>query len=356
MLRIEKRIDTPKWINFAIPIASVFMALVVGGALLISQGISPMDAYRRVIFAAFGGSFELSETIVRATPIAISSFAVMLCFTMLVWNIGVEGQAFMGALAAVAAVRYCYSDDRSVMLLTAALFACIAGGLWAMIAGFFKAKWNVNEIISTLMLNYIAIRILEYFVYGPWRDPTSLGFPITTRFPPAARLPQFFGIRVHAGALLAVILAFVIWYILNKMRWGYEIRVIGENPRAARYSGMSYMKNVLLVMFISGAIGGLAGMTEVTGLHGRLQASFAAKYGYTAIIVAWLSHLQPFVCLLASLLFGALLVGGEALQIELGLSLSTVEILQGLVLFFVLGGDFFRNYRLRKERRARTRR
>jgi simple sugar transport system permease protein len=266
---------------------------------------------------------------------------------MLIWNIGVEGQAFMGALAAVAAVRYCYSDNRLLMLSTAAIFACIAGGLWAMAAGYFKSKWNVNEIISTLMLNYIAIRILEYFVYGPWRDPSSLGFPITMRFPPSARLPQFFNSRVHAGIILAVFLAFAAWYVLNKMRWGYEIRVIGENAKAARYAGMNYMKNILLVMFISGAIGGLAGMAEVTGIHGRLQASFSAKYGYTAIIVAWLSHLQPFVILLASLLFGALLVGGEALQIELGLTLSTVEILQGLVLFFVLGGDIFRNYRLR---------
>ena len=348
MLRIEKRLDAPKWINFAIPVASVFMALVGGSVLLSSQGISPADAYSRAIYAAFGGSYELSETIVKATPIAISSFAVMLCFTMLVWNIGAEGQAFMGALAAVAAVRYCYSENQFIMLLTAAIFACVAGGSWAMIAGYLRAKWNVNEIISTLMLNYIAIRILEYFVYGPWRDPGSLGFPITARLPASARLPQFFSSRIHAGIFLAVFLAFAAWYVLNKMRWGYEIRVIGENPRAARYSGMDYMKNVLLVMFISGAIGGLAGMTEVTGLHGRLQASFSAKYGYTAIIVAWLSHLHPFVILLASVLFGALLVGGEALQVELGLTLASVEILQGLVLFFVLGGDFFRNYRLRR--------
>jgi simple sugar transport system permease protein len=347
VIRIEKRIDTPKWVNFAIPIASVFMALVGGSVLLNSQGISSIDAYSRVIYAAFGGSYELSETIVRATPIAISSFAVMLCFTMLIWNIGVEGQAFMGALAATAAVRYCYFDNHLLMLLTAALFACISGGLWAMTAGYLKSKWNVNEILSTLMLNYIAIRILEYFVFGPWRDPSSLGFPITTRFPPSARLPQLFGTRVHAGIFLAMILSFATWYVLNKTRRGYEIKVIGENPKAARYSGINYMKNVLLVMFISGAIGGLAGMTEVTGLHGRLQASFSAKYGYTAIIVAWLSHLHPFVILLASLFFGALLIGGEALQVELGLTLSSVEILQGLVLFFVLGGDFFRNYRLR---------
>jgi simple sugar transport system permease protein len=267
VFRIEKRLDTPKWVNFAISVASVFMALLGGSVLLSSQGISPIDAYNRAIYAAFGGWYELSETMVKATPIAISSFAVMLCFSMLIWNIGVEGQAFIGALATVAAVRYFYSDNQFYMLLTAAVFACISGGLWAMIAGYFKSKWNVNEIISTLMLNYIAIRILEYFVYGPWRDPGSLGFPITSRFPPSARLPQFFDSRVHSGIILAVVLAFVVWYVLNKMRWGYEIRVLGENPKAARYAGMSYMKNVLLVMFISGAIGGLAGMTEVTGLR-----------------------------------------------------------------------------------------
>ncbi|MCL2147350.1 MAG: ABC transporter permease, partial [Synergistaceae bacterium] len=213
MFRIEKRIDAPKWINFAIPIVSVFMALLGGSVLLYLQGISPIDAYSRAIKAAFGGSYELSETVVRAAPIAISSFAVMLCFTMLVWNIGVEGQAFMGALAATAAVRYCYVDNRFYMLFIAALFACVSGGLWAMTAGYLKSKWNVNEIISTLMLNYIAIRILEYFVYGPWRDPSSLGFPITTRFPPSARLPQLFGTRVHAGIFFAVFLAFAAWYL-----------------------------------------------------------------------------------------------------------------------------------------------
>lgn len=347
MLRVEKRIDAPEWLNFAIPVASMVMALLGGGIFLLSQGVSPFEAYSQMFFAAFGGEYEISETIVKATPIAIASFAVMLCFTMLIWNIGVEGQAFMGALATAAAVRYFPSDSHLVMIGTAALFACVAGGLWATIAGYFKAKWNVNEIISTLMLNYIAIRILEYFVYGPWRDPASLGFPMTARFPATARLVQLFGTRVHVGIFLAIFLAFAAWFVLNKMRWGYEIRVIGENPKAARYSGMSYMKNALLVMFISGAIGGLAGMTEVAGLHGRLTATFSAGYGFTAIIVAWLSHLNPFASLLASVLFGGLLVGGEALQVEMNLPIASTEILQGLVLFFVIGGDFFRNYRLR---------
>lgn len=345
MLRIEKRIDAPKWLNVAIPSASIVMALLGGGVFLLMQGISPIEAYSRMFIAAFGGEYELSETLVKATPIAISAFAVMLCFSMLIWNIGVEGQAFMGALAAAAAVRYFPSDNHVIMILTAGVCAGIAGGLWAAMAGYFKAKWNVNEIISTLMLNYIAIRILEFFVYGPWRDPASLGFPMTARFPAEARLSQFFGTRVHTGVFLAVILAFAAWFVMNKMRWGYEIRVIGENPKAARYSGINYMKNVILVMFISGAIAGLAGMTEVTGLHGRLQASFKAGYGYTAIIVAWLAHLNPFVSLLVSVLFGALVVGGEALQVEMNLPIASTEILQGLVLFFVLGGDFFRTYR-----------
>lgn len=347
MLRIEKRLDSPSWINFAIPVASIVMALVGGGIFLLMQGIAPLEAYERMFFAAFGGDYEISETIVKAQPLAISALAVMLCFSMQIWNIGVEGQAFMGALAAAAAVRYFPSDSGFVMLSTAMFFAIIAGGLWAGIAGFLKAKWKVNEIISTLMLNYIAIRILEYLVYGPWRDPSSLGFPMTARFPESARLETLFGTRVNTGIFLVLALAFITWFIMNKMRWGYEIRVIGENPKAARYSGMNYMKNVILVMFISGAIGALAGLSEVMGLHGRLQASFSARYGYDAIIVAWISHLHPFVCLITSVLLGALMVGGEALQVEMGLPIASVQILSGLILFFVLGGDFFRHYCIR---------
>lgn len=349
-LRTEKRIDSPLWLGSAVSIASVLLAFVAGGFFLYLQGVSPFAAYAAILSSAFGSAYDLSETMVKALPLAMVSLAVMLCFTMLIWNIGAEGQALIGALAAAAMVRYFPVENRFVMLTLMAFAAAIGGGLWAGVAGLLKARWNVNEIISTLMLNYIAIKLLEYFVYGPWRDPSSLGFPMTQPFIDAARLPSLWGTRIHMGLYGLLVLTAILWVLLKKARWGYEIRVMGNNARAAHYAGMNYAKSVVWVMFLSGAIAGVAGMCEVSGLQGRLQAGFSAQYGYTAIIVAWLSHLNPLFSLLVAFLMGALLVGGEALQITMGLPLASAMILQGLILFFVLGGEFFRNYRIRFDR------
>ena len=346
-LRAEKRIDSPVWMNAAVSVFSVLLAFVAGGVFLYLQGVSPVQAYWTILQSAFGSAYDLSETVVKTLPLAMVSLAVMLCFTMLIWNIGAEGQALIGALAAAAAVRYFPVDNRIAMLTIMALAAAAAGGLWAGFAGFLKARWNVNEIITTLMLNYIAIRLLEYFVYGPWRDPSSLGFPMTKPFIDSARLPSLWGTRIHMGLYGILILTAVMWVLLKKTRWGYEIRVMGNNARAAHYAGMNYASSVVLVMFLSGAIAGIAGMCEVSGLQGRLQAGFSAQYGYTAIIVAWLSRLNPLLSLFVAFLMGALLVGGEALQIVMGLPLASAMILQGLILFFVLGGEFFYNYRIR---------
>lgn len=349
-LRVEKRIDSPSWLGFFVSAASIVFAFLVGGIFLFFQGVSPIEAYSAIVSSAFGSVYDLSETVVKALPLAMVSLAVMLCFTMLIWNIGAEGQALIGALAAAAMVRYFPIDNRFLMLSLMLLASATAGGLWAGIAGLLKAKWNVNEIISTLMLNYVAIKLLEYFVYGPWRDPSSLGFPMTKPFIDSARLPSLWDTRIHMGLYGLFILTAVMWLLLKKARWGYEIRVMGNNARAAHYAGMNYAKSVVWVMFFSGAIAGIAGMCEVSGLQGRLQAGFSAQYGYTAIIVAWLSHLNPLFSLIVAFLMGALLVGGEALQISMGLPLASAMVLQGLILFFVLGGEFFRNYRIRVDK------
>ncbi|MCL2010382.1 MAG: ABC transporter permease [Synergistaceae bacterium] len=349
--KIEKRLDAPAWMKVATTVFFIFLAFVASGVFLYTQGVSPVQVYSVILKSAFGSTYDFSETIVKALPVAMVSLAVMLCFTMQIWNIGAEGQALAGALAAAAVVRYFPMDNRVAMLSSMALAAALAGGFWAGTAGFLKARWNVNEIIITLMLNYIAIRLMEFFVYGPWRDPASLGFPMTRPFVPSARLPSLWGTRIHMGLYALLILTVVMEIVLRKTRWGYEIRVLGHNARAARYAGINVASSIVVVMFLSGAIAGLAGMCEVSGLQGRLQAGFSAQYGYTAITVAWLSHLNPTLSLFVSFLMGVLLVGGYALQIGMGLSLASTLILQGLILFFVLGGEFFHNYRIRLEKR-----
>ena len=346
-LRIEKRISIPWYLNILIPLISVLLALVGSSVFLALLKVSPFQAYREMFQAALGEGYGLSETVVKAIPLIISGVAVILAFKMSVWNIGAAGQIFLGALATAAAVRYFNIDNQWAMFFIMFLLAGLAGGIWAAIPGYLKARWNVNEIITTLMFNYIAIHLIDYFIYGPWKDPDSLGFPMTAPFPDTARIPLLGGTRIHCGLFIAIFFAFFFWFVFRYTRWGYEIRVIGENPKAAQYAGIPFLRYIILIMFLSGALAGIAGMGEVSGLQGRLQHGFTAEYGYTAIIVAWLAHLNPLTVLFVSFLFGALQVGGENLQIVMRLPIASVQVIQGLILFFVLGGEFFRNYRIR---------
>lgn len=344
--RVEKR-TSPSWLlSIFFPLISVLLALLSGSIFLIFLKVSPFQAYREMFQTAFGDWYGISETIVKTIPLTLSGIAVTLAFKATLWNIGAAGQIFLGALATTAVVRYLYVDNRWIMFVIMFLFAGVAGGGWAAIAGYLKARWNVNETITTLMLNYIAIHLADYFIYGPWKDPGSLGFPMTAPFPEAARLPVFVGTRIHYGLFIAIFFAILFWFILRYTRWGYEIRVIGENPKAAQYAGIYYLRYIVLIMFISGAIAGIAGMGEVSGLHGRLQHGFTAEFGFTAIIIAWLARLNPISVMLVSFLIGALQVGGESLQIVMRLPIASTMVLQGLILFFVLGGEYFRNYRI----------
>jgi simple sugar transport system permease protein len=226
------------------------------------------------------------------------------------------------------------------------VLAIAAGAVWALIPAALKAVLRVNEILTTLMMNYIAILFVEYLYLGPWRDPAGYGFPGTAEFPRAAWLPQFMG-RVHVGLFIALAAAVLVWFILARTRLGYEIRVIGENARAARYAGMNIGRNIVLVMLLSGGLAGLAGMSEVSGIAHRLGHGLTVGTGYTAIIVAWLAALNPWGVVLVSFLMAALLVGGDQLQIAMGLPSAVAGVLQGAILFFVLGGTIFVNYRIR---------
>ena len=222
----------------------------------------------------------------------------------------------------------------------------VAGGLWCMLAGFLRARWNVNETITTLMLNYIGINLSEYFIYGPWKDPMSMGFPFTPNFPEAARLWIFGNTRIHGGIFIALAVALVFQVILKRSKWGYEISVIGENPRAARYAGINISRNILLVTFIGGAVAGLAGMSEMAGLYGRMSRGFSMGYGYTGILVAWLARLSPIYVPLVAFLMGVLLVGGDTLQVVMGLPLASLQILQGLILFSVLAAETLSRFKI----------
>lgn len=344
-VKFEKRLNPSAAMNLAVPLLSLLAALLVGAVFLALTGRDPGEVYSAMFKGALGSSYGLSETVVKAIPLMLCALGISAAFRMQLWNIGAEGQFYMGAFAA-SWLPLTFPDLPSLVMLPGMVaLGCAAGGLWALAPALLRARWKVNEIITTLMFNYLAILWVDYLVYGPWKDPKGFNFPLSAQFSPAAALPTFGDSRIHVGLVFAILLAILFWILFEKSRWGYEIKVIGASESAARYAGMDIRRNIYLVMFLSGAVCGLAGMTEVSGIAGRLQPGLSPGYGYTAIIVAWLSKLHPAAILIVAVLFGALQVGGFFVQ-TMGVPASVSSMLQGAVLFFVVGGEFLTKYRI----------
>jgi ABC-type uncharacterized transport system permease subunit len=347
VIRLERRAAASPHEGVVAPALSVAAALLCGAALFALAGVSPLAAYATLVSDPFGSVFGWTETTVKAIPLILTALAVLLPARMRLWNIGAEGQLQCGAIAA-AGVALWTPLGRGPLAVPALLLAAMAAGaLWCLVPAALRAWLGVNETITTLLMNYVALLLVDYLIYGPWKDPQSLGFPLSPVLPPASRLPVLVpGTRVHLGLLLALAAAIGVRALLGRTRWGLEIRVIGDNPEAARYAGISLTRNILLVMGLAGALAGLAGAGEVSAIAGRLQRGLSPGYGYTAIIVAWLARLDPLATVLVAFLLGALFLGGDGLQISLGLPLAVVSMLQGLIFFFVLGGERLAGYRL----------
>jgi simple sugar transport system permease protein len=357
----ERRLEPSRLIALLVPVISFLLALVVGGILLLAAGANPIDTYRAMFDGAFGTPYARSETLVRAIPLMLTGLAVSIAFRMKFWNIGAEGQLAMGAIATAGLPLFLLGDSGLpvwLLLVLMGVAAFVAGALWGLIPAALKGYLQVNEIITTLMMNYIAILFLDYLYTGPWKDKAGFGFPGTASFKEIAALPRLpaelgFG-RVHVGLFLAIIAALLIWLVLQRTKWGYEIRVIGENPKAARYAGISLVRNVLMVMALSGGLAGLAGFGQVAGIAFRLQKGIVVGDGFTAIIIAWLAKLHPIGVLVVAVLMAALSTGGDQLTITMRLPAAMAGVLQGAILFFVLGGDIFVRYRLSFVRTAES--
>ena len=329
------------------PIVSVLLAFVVGGIVLVLSGEDPIAVYRAMLDGAFGSEDGVAETLVKAIPLLLTGLGVGVAFRMQLWNIGAEGQLYLGAIAGSGLALFVLPDAPAIVLIPAIVAAGSAGGAaWALIPGALRAFLRVNEIITSLLLNYVAILFSDYLVYGRWRDPAGFGFPGTAPLPEAAWFPQWGTTRVHLGLVFGLVAAALLWVILRRTRWGYEIAVTGENERAARYAGMPTIRNILLVMALSGGLAGIAGIGEVAGLGHQLQRNLSPGYGYTAIIVAWLGRLNPIGIVLVAFLLAGLLVGGDQLQMSMGLPAAIAPMLQGTILFFLLGGEALTRYRL----------
>ncbi len=349
-IRLEKRLDTPRWVNVAAPVLSVVAALLVIALLFLLVGVNPLVAYGRIFTGAFGSLYGLSETVTKAIPLMLAGVGLAVAFRARVYNIGAEGQLLVGAICATAVALFAPGVPDALRLPTMFVAGALGGALWALVPALLKARLGIDEVLTSLMMVYIASELVNHLVYGPWKGPTEWGFPYTDKFPLSAQLPRLGATRIHYPTLLLGLLAAVLADIfIRRTRWGFEIRVTGENPEAARYAGMNYLRTAVLVMAISGALAGIAGVGEVAGIHYRLRypQGISPGYGFTAIIVAWLARLSLLGVILTSFLIGGLLVGGDAIQIALGLPSATVYVFNGVILLFVLAGDLFTRYRVR---------
>jgi ABC-type uncharacterized transport system permease subunit len=345
-IRIEKSLAPKRSSQIIVPILATILSLFFCAVFFIVTGRDPLEVYSAMFGGALGSGYGVSETLVKTIPLALCGLGVAIAFRMQLWNIGAEGQFYMGAVAATWVPLHFPDLPAFVMLPAMMVAGLIGGGLWGLLAGWLKAKWLVSELISTLMMNYIAILWANYLVYGAWKDPNGHNFPLSAPFPKAALLPTFADTRVHFGIVFVVILAIILYFVFKKSKWGYKTMVIGSNATAARYIGIDIKKQILLVMFISGAIAGFAGMVEVSGIVGKLQPGISPGYGYTAIIVAWLGRLHPAAIIVVAFLFAIIQVGGFMIQ-TMGIPSATATMLQGAILFFVVGSEILTNYELK---------
>ena len=352
-LEIEKRVeDLPKWAPAMLSVAAVVLAFLVGGIILKLIGGQPLRIFSFFIRNTFGSWPAFSDTLVKATPLIFTGLACTVAFKMKMWNIGAEGQLFMGAWFSSFVVLWPIvgpETPRWIVISLMIIFGIIGGAFYGFIPGLLKARYNVNEIITTLMLNYVAFEWVNYWIFDQWSDA---GFQLSPTFEKNAWLPRltdyarqfraFSGITLHLGVIIALIAVAIIWWILTKSKWGFEVKLIGDNPDAAKYAGINIQRNIILVLMLSGALAGLAGTIEITGVVHRLQQQISPGYGFTGIIVAWLAKLNPTAVILVSILFGALIIASREIQ-PAGIS----SMLQGLILFFIISSEVLTRYKIK---------
>jgi general nucleoside transport system permease protein len=319
---------------------TLLLALLLFGVVLVIFGKDPLRAYADIFRSTLGSSYGLSEVIVKLIPLLFCSLAVLLPARIGLVNVGGEGQLYLGAWLATWGALTFADQPQWIALPAVIVLGFVGGGLWALIPAWLRARNLLNEVISTLLLNYVAIQFVNYFIFGPWRDPESANFPQSQAFSEAARFPMFGTTRVHLGLILVLVAMLLIDLILRYTRWGYTMRAIGGNAEAAKRHGVPIQRYILIIMFVAGGLAGLAGVGETMAIQGRLRPGFSPGYGYIGFLISWLAVHNPYGALGMAALLSIIALGGDTLQITQSMPYSTVNILMAIILFVVLGKFF----------------
>ena len=344
-------------IDALLPVFAALAALLVGAVMLLILKVNPITAYGALLQGAFGSTNAIAETLVKATPLLLIGLGICIAYRANVINIGGEGQMIVGALLATWVGLNFKGLPGWVMIIFAMLAGSLCGSLWGGLPGALKAYFNVNEILSTVMMNAIAVQLMNFFLTGPMIDPSQAKIasqiPQTARLEEIYRLPRLAPTRLHLGALIAVILAFLVYILLWRTTLGYRIRAVGQNAFASRYAGIKVKRYIVLAMLLSGALSGLAGAVQVYGVNYRMitdgsATGFTGSAGFNGIVAALFGQLHPILTIPASILFGALSVGANTMQRTVQIPSALIMALNGLVVVFVVSSEIWRKNRQRK--------
>ena len=356
LLSLEPRTQQSRAMLLLSPLLAGLLTLISGAILFAALGHDPLLTFHTLLIEPVSDLYGISELLLKALPILLCALGLAVAYQARIWNIGAEGQLLMGALVGSAVAIELIDWDSRWALLWVLAAGTLAGALWGALAAWLRTQFNANEILTTIMLNYIALNLLLFFVHGPLKDPDGFSFPQSAMFGDASRLPALFEDgRVHVGLYFVLLALVAVWVLLHKSFLGFQIKVLGLDQRAAGFVGFREKRLVWLALLISGGLAGLAGVSEVSGPIGQLVPQVSPGYGYAAITVAFLGRLNPFGILVAGLLMALLYLGGENAQMNLNLPQSLSGLFQGMMLFYLLACDVLILYRPRLKLQWRRR-
>ncbi len=348
MLKLEARPEPSRAMSIASPLIALAITIVIGTILFVLLGKDPLRGLAVFFVEPLKTAYSLTELAVKATPLLLIALGLALCFRSNVWNIGAEGQFILGAIAASGVAMQATATSGGWFFVPVIVAGAIGGMAWAAIVALLRDRFNANEILVSLMLVYVAEQVLNYLVYGPWKDPQGYNFPQTITFLKATQVPKLFaGYRLNVGAVIALLAVAAFWVLLFRTYAGFQLQVGGLAPAAARYAGFSSRKALWTALLLSGGMAGLAGGLEVAGPLGQLTPHVPAGYGFAAIIVAFVGRLHPVGIVFSAILMSMFYIGGEFAQSRLGLPKSLTGVFQGLLLFTLLACDTLIAYRVR---------